>query len=97
MSQAMSTLSGETLLEKMETEGTDMKTTELQKIYSASTNQVAVKQRWSQGSQIGPNDQGMSALAQMLVGHKLTLEPIDPAEQAIEVSAEPSATPAEGS
>ncbi len=66
-----------------------MKTTELQKIYTASTNQVAVKQRWSQGSPIGPNDHGMSALAKMLVGHKLTLEPVDPAEQAIEVNATP--------
>ncbi len=96
MSQAMSMLSGEELLERIENDGHQMKTTELQKIYTASTSQVAVKQRWSQGSPIGPNDHGMSALAKMLVGHKLTLEPVDPAEQAIEVNAEPSTTPAEG-
>ena len=51
-----------------------MKTTELQKIYAASTNQVVVKQRWSQGSQTGVSDLGMSALAQMLQGKKLIIE-----------------------
>ncbi len=47
MSQAMSTLAGETLLEKMEEEGIAMKTSDLTKIYTGATNQVAVKQRWS--------------------------------------------------
>jgi len=50
MSQVLSTLSGEELLERIETEGSQMKTTELRKIYTASTSQVAVKQCWSQGS-----------------------------------------------
>jgi hypothetical protein len=43
MSQAMSTIAGETLLEKMEEEGTAMKTADLTKIYTGATNQVAAK------------------------------------------------------
>jgi hypothetical protein len=86
MSQALSTLSGEELLERIEREGHQMKTTELQRIYTASTSQVAVKQRWSQGSQTGASDLGMSALAQMLQGKKLTIEDKSPGDEAIEVT-----------
>jgi hypothetical protein len=42
MSQALSTLSGEELLERIENEGGQIKTTELQKIFTASTSEVAV-------------------------------------------------------
>jgi hypothetical protein len=86
MSQALSTLSGEELLERIENEGRQMKTTELQKIYTASTGQVAVKQRWSPGSPTGASDLGMSALAQMLQGKKLTIEDKSPGDEAIEVT-----------
>jgi hypothetical protein len=74
MSQALSTLSGEQLLERMDREGDKMKTTELQKIYTASRSRVAAKQRWSQGSSGDGSDFGMSALAQILQGKKLTIE-----------------------
>ena len=63
-----------------------MKTTELQKIYTASTNQVAVKQRWSQGSQTGVADLGMSALAQMLQGKQLIVEDKNPGDDAVDVT-----------
>jgi hypothetical protein len=86
MSQALSTLSGEELLDRIETEGHQMKTTELQKIYTASTSQVAVKQRWSQGHQTGGSDFGMSALAQMLQGKKLTIEDTRPGDDAVDVT-----------
>jgi len=86
MSQAMSTLASETLLEKMEEEGTQMKATELTKIYTGSTNQVAAKQRWSHGSQAGGSDLGMSALAQLLQGKKLTIEDKSPVDDAVDVT-----------
>jgi hypothetical protein len=86
MSQALSTLSGEELLERIENEGNQMKTTELQKIYTASTSQVAVKQRWSQGSQVGSSDFGMCALAQMPIGKKLTIEDKSPGDDAVDVT-----------
>jgi hypothetical protein len=86
MSQALSTMSGEELLERIEREGHRMKTTELQKIFTASTSQVAVEQRWSQGSHFGGSDFGMSALAQMLQGKKLTIEDKSPGDDAVDVS-----------
>jgi DNA-binding MarR family transcriptional regulator len=85
MSQALSTLSGEELLERIKNDGDRMKTTELQKIYTASTNQVAVKQRWSQGSQTGVSDLGMSALAQILQGKKLIIEDKNPGDDVVDV------------
>jgi DNA-binding HxlR family transcriptional regulator len=48
MSQALSTLSGNRSLERIDHEGDQMKVSELAKSTS-STNQVAAKQRWSQG------------------------------------------------
>ena len=89
MSQAMSTLAGETLLEKMEEEGIAMKTGDLTKIYTGATNQVAAKQRWSHGSRPGGSDLGMSALAQLLQGKKLTIEDRDPTENAVDVTPAP--------
>jgi hypothetical protein len=86
MSQALSTLSGEELLERIENEGHQMKTSELQKIYTASTSQVAVKQRWSQGSHVGGSDFGMSALAQMLIGKRITVEDKRPCDDAVDVT-----------
>ena len=86
MSQAMSTLSGEELLERLEREGDKMKVAELQKIYTAATNQVAVKQRWSHGSRPGGSDLGMSAIAQLLQGKKLTIEDKSPGDDAVDVT-----------
>ena len=86
MSQALSTLSGEELLDRIENEGSQMKTTELQKIFTAATSQAAVKQRWSQGSHVGGSDLGMSALAQMLQGKKLTIEDKSPGDDAVDVT-----------
>ena len=86
MAQSMSAIAGETLLEKMEEEGTEMKTADLTKIYTGATNQVATKQRWSQGSQAGGSDHGMTVLAQMLQGKKVTVEDADPTQKAIDVT-----------
>jgi hypothetical protein len=95
MSQAMSTLAGETLLEKMEEEGTAMKTIDLTKIYTGATNQVAAKQRWSQPGHPGGSDLGMTAIAQLLQGKKLTIEDKSPGDDAVDVTprGSPSARP----
>jgi len=66
-----------------------MKVAELQRIYTAATYQVAVKQRWSHGSRPGGSDLGMSALAQLLQGKKLTIEDRDPTENVVDVTPAP--------
>ena len=86
MSQAMSTLAAETLLERLESEGDELKTTELTKIYTAATNQVAAKQRWSQGSTERVIDEGMSAIAKLLRGNDITVTKRDAAMDAIDVT-----------
>jgi hypothetical protein len=87
MSQALSTRAGEMILDRMEDQGDEVKMTELQKIYTASTNQVAAKRRWAQGGGAGDAGRGISALAKLLQGKKVTFEDADPAESAVEVSA----------
>ena len=73
-------------LEKMENEGTQMKTTELTKIYTGSTDQMAAKQHWSHRSQAGGSDLGMSALAQLLQGKKIAIEDKSPVDDAVDVT-----------
>lgn len=86
MSQAMSTRAGEMILDRMEEQGDEIKMTELQKIYTASTNQVAAKQRWVQGGSAADAAKGISALARILQGKRVTFEDVDPSERALDVS-----------
>jgi hypothetical protein len=79
MSQAMSTRAGEMILDRMEDQGDEIKMTELQKISEASTNQVAAKRRWVQGGGAGDAGRGLSALAELIQGKRVTLEDVDAA------------------
>lgn len=86
MSQAMATLAGETILDRLEREGDEMKIAELTKVYSASTNQVAAKQRWSQGGSRASGGDGMSILTKILAGKVVTVSDMDPANTALDVT-----------
>jgi molybdenum-dependent DNA-binding transcriptional regulator ModE len=87
MSQSMSIMAGEKLLERMEQRGDQMTTTELAKIYTGSTNQVAAKQRWSQGGSGASTAGAITVLAKFLVGREITVSERDPADEAVDVPA----------
>ena len=61
MSQAMSTMAGEKIIDRFENQGDQIKMTELQKVYTASTTQVAAERRWVQGFGSGENMTGDAA------------------------------------
>jgi hypothetical protein len=63
-----------------------MSTTELTKVYTSSTNQVAAKQRWSQGGSGSSPGGAMTALANFLRGHDITVSKRDPADEAVNVT-----------
>lgn len=86
MSQALSTLSGERLLDRMEQEGDRMKVSELAKVYTSSTNQVAAKQRWSQGTWSAPKETGVSALVALLEAADIEITRCDPLEDAVDIT-----------
>jgi transposase-like protein len=80
MSQSMSLMSGERLLERIEQQGDQMSTTELTKVYTSSTNQVAAKQRWTQGGSGTSAGGAITVLAKFLVGREITVSERDPPE-----------------
>ena len=90
MSQALSTLSGERLLERIDREGDQMKVSELAKIYTSSTNQVATKQRWNQGRFSQPRSLGVSMLAKLLEHSDVRMGRPDLTQDAVDVTPGPS-------
>jgi len=87
LSQDISETTGQEILDRVERG--EMRDGDLVKAYIASTKQVATKQRWSQGSRANDAGAGISALAKILQGKRVTIEDTDPAEEAVDVTEHP--------
>ncbi len=84
LAEDLSQAAGERLI--ADVEANRLKPADLVKTFSASTNQVAAKRRWSQ-STTPSGGLTKNALAEALSKMRITIEPPDPARSAINVTA----------
>jgi hypothetical protein len=63
-----------------------MSATELTKVYTSSTDEVAAKQRWSQGGSGSSTGGAMTVLAKFLVGRETTVSKRDTATEAVDLT-----------
>jgi len=90
MSEELSEAAGEKLIADVEADR--LKPADLVKTFSAATNQVAAKRRWSQGMSTG-NERTQDALAGALErlrkGDSIRIEKTDPSTSAIDITSRP--------
>jgi hypothetical protein len=87
LAEELSETAGEKLI--AEVESGRLKPADLVKAFSAATNQVAAKRRWSQGLNIGnarTQDALASALEKLRDGASIRIEDPDPANEAIDIT-----------
>ena len=90
---AIATLASEKVFERVEADS--MRDGDLIKAQGVAIDKIALKRGWSKGQQANGDDHGMTTLARLLSGKKLTIEDADPVKQAIEVDAITSTDDAE--
>ncbi len=91
----MAQIAASKLTDRLLDEDHGWKDGDLVKVYGVATDKIAMRRGWSKGQQANGDDHGMTTLARLLSGTKLTIEDADPVEQAIEVDAITSTDDAE--
>jgi hypothetical protein len=97
IAQELSESAGAALIEKVD-DG-NLKSTELTRVYSAASNVVATKRRWSQPQfeGTGPTQDALAnALEELRKGARIQITAPDPANQAIDVTPNDKASGATG-
>lgn len=82
----------EIVLERLDDTQNPMRDGDIIKAMGVATDKVAIKRQWSRADSNQNEREGISALARILQGHTVTIEPTDPSTQAVDVTPQPQDT-----
>lgn len=75
------------LTDRLLDEGHEWHNGDLVKLYSVATDKVALRLNWKGGKTPDSGDDGLTALAKLMKGHRLIAEPVRAGDDAIDVEA----------